>query len=418
MSRTFFFLPFLAVVLGIFGLLQFRVYRALRRWAGRVFIQDIQTTFLGTARIVLVAGNALVALQFALRGSSAYAQPIAQFVITYPAGIFFAAVVFGFLLLAFQDVFRFLTYWVRRVVRLAQQLSESGSTSVDPHPSAELSAERRKFLKWSGVAAIGVTLGPPLVSSIASAHDYRITKIPLSFPNLPAGLHGLSIAQVSDVHSGVYMTEDHMMEIVELTNSLHANIVALTGDHVDSSDVQIPSVCEAMKMLRSDYGVYGCLGNHDHFATAEKVSAALQQVNVVMLDNAHRTLRINSEKLSFVGVDDAGYGSSNFARLDHALEGIDPESFKILLSHRPEFFRHAKKAGMDLTLAGHTHGGQVGVEFWGINLNPAYLVTKYVRGLFVEEGKQMYVNVGVGMVAVPIRIVRPEITFITLQRSR
>jgi len=416
MSRTFFFLPFLAVVFGIFGLLEFRGYRAVRRWVRRVFSQDSQRTFFGAARIVLVAGNALVVLQFALRGSSAYGQPVVQFVIIYPAGIFFAAVVFGFLLLVINDVVRFLAYWVRRVVRLAQQLHESTSTSVAPHPSADLSPERRNFLKWSGAAAIGVTFGTPLVSSIASAHDYRITRIPLSFPNLPAGLCGLTIAQVSDVHSGVYMTEDHMMEIVELTNSLHAHIIALTGDHVDSSDVQIPSVCQAMKMLRADYGIYGCLGNHDHFATAEKVSAALQQVNVVMLDNAHRTLRINGEKLSFIGVDDAGYGSSNFARLDNALKGIDPESFKILLSHRPEFFQHAKKAGMDLTLAGHTHGGQVGVEFWGINLNPAYLVTNYVRGLFVEEGKQMYVNVGVGMVAVPIRIVRPEITLITLQR--
>jgi len=136
-----------------------------------------------------------------------------------------------------------------------------------------------------------------------------------------------------------------------------------------------------------------------------------------MLDNANRTLTINGEKFSMIGVDDAGYGRSNFANLDEALKGADPQMFRILLSHRPEFFPHAKKAGIDLTLSGHTHGGQVGIEFGGVNLNPAYLVTKYVRGLFNEDGRQMYVNVGVGMVGVPIRIVRPEITLITLQRT-
>jgi hypothetical protein len=213
------------------------------------------------------------------------------------------------------------------------------------------------------------------------------------------------------------MTEDHMMEIVDLTNSLHANIVALTGDHVDSSDVEIPFVRNAMGMLKSDYGIYGCLGNHDHFATAEKVTAALEQVGIVMLDNTNRSLSVNGERLSMLGVDDAGRGRSDFARLDDALKGVEPQTFKVLLSHRPEFFPHAKKADIDLTLAGHTHGGQVGVEFWGMNLNPAYLATKYVRGLFKEDGKHLYVNVGVGMVGVPIRIVRPEITLITLQRD-
>jgi predicted MPP superfamily phosphohydrolase len=293
----------------------------------------------------------------------------------------------------------------------------AGSTSVDSHPPTELSLRRRQLLKFGGATVAGIAIGTPLMSSIASARDYQITKVPLSFANLPVGLHGLTIAQLSDVHSGIYMTEDHMMEIVELANSLHANIIALTGDHVDSSDREIPAVREAMRMLKSDYGIYGCLGNHDHFATAEKVSAALQQIGVVMLDNANRTLRINGERFSLIGVDDAGHGRSNFARLDDGLRGVDPQAFKILLSHRPEFFAQAKKAGMDLTLAGHTHGGQVGIEFWGINLNPAYLFTNYVRGLFREDGKQMYVNVGVGMVGVPIRIVRPEITLITLQRA-
>lgn len=416
MSRFFVFSVFFAILFSIFALLQYYEYRVYRRWVKQIFPQERRNVLLRKAWAVLGIGNILVLLQFVLRGGVSYSQAIEQYGIIYPAGIFFAAVIFGFLVLVVRGILRFMSFWIRHIVRLARQLNKAGATSIDARSTAELSEARRKFLKLSGSTAIGITFGTPLISTIASAHDYRITKIPLSFANLPAGLHGLTIAQLSDVHSGIYMTEDHMMEIVELTNSLHANLVALTGDHVDSSDLQIPSVRNAMKMLKSDYGIYGCLGNHDHFATAEKVSEALRQVGIIMLDNSNRTLSIDGEKLSMVGVDDAGHGSSNFARLDDAMKGVDPQMFKILLSHRPEFFPRAKEAGMDLTLAGHTHGGQVGIEFWGINLNPAYLFTRYVRGLYKENGKQLYVNVGVGMVGVPIRIVRPEITLITLQR--
>ena len=417
MSRFLIFPIFFVVIYSIVALLQWYEYRAYRGWVLRAFSAERQKSFLKRAWIVLAAGNTLFVLQLVARGMDMYAQPVIQFIVIYPAGIYFAAIVFGFLILLATDLLRFLSFWLRHAARLARQLARVESTSVNPYRSEETSRQRRQLLKLSGATVLGVTFGTPLISTIASPHDYRITRIPLSFRNLPGGLQGLTIAQVSDVHSGIYMTKDHMMEIVELTNALHAQLVVLTGDHVDSSDIQIPSVRDAMKRLKSEYGIYGCLGNHDHFATAEKVSAALQQVGIVMLDNANRALRINGETLSMIGVDDAGYGRSNFARLDEAVKGVDPETFRILLSHRPEFFPHATTAGIDLTLAGHTHGGQIGIEFWGINLNPAYLFTKYVRGLYEENGKQMYVNVGVGMVGVPIRIVRPEITLITLQHT-
>lgn len=417
MTRFVMISIFLAVITLILVLLQLYEYRTYRRWVRRVFPQDRHNGLLNKAWIVLTLGNILFVLQLIMRGSNLYGQPVIRYTVVYPAGIYFAAVVFGFLILLVKDLLRFLLFWIRHAVRLAKQLGISGTTSDDPRQSADLSLQRRQLLKITGASAVGIIFGTPFVSAIASTRDYRITRIPISLPNLPSGLQGLTIAQLSDVHSGIYMTEEHMMEIVELTNSLQANIVALTGDHVDSSDVEIPTVRNAMGMLKSDYGIYGCLGNHDHFATAEKVSAALEQVGIVMLDNTNRTLCVNGEKLSMLGVDDAGRGRSDFARLDDALKGVEPQTFKVLLSHRPEFFPHAKKADIDLTLAGHTHGGQVGIEFWGINLNPAYLATRYVRGLFEEDGKHLYVNVGVGMVGVPIRIVRPEITLITLQRA-
>jgi hypothetical protein len=206
-----------------------------------------------------------------------------------------------------------------------------------------------------------------------------------------------------------------MEEIFEIVNSLQADLIVLTGDFVDSNDHEIEPLAKALPLLKAEYGVLGCLGNHDHFATAERVATAIEQSGVVLLNNAHYSFSICSEKLSFVGVDDAGRGTRYFARLDEAVKGLEPESFKIMLTHQPRFFPQARRAGMDLTLAGHTHGGQVGIEYAGINLNPVYLVHEYARGLYEEEGKTLYVNVGVGMVGVPIRLVAPEITLITLQ---
>jgi predicted MPP superfamily phosphohydrolase len=392
--------------------MQFYVHRTYLRWVHRAFSADRHMVLSRAILILLGVGNTLLVLQFLLRSYNSYANPVSQYLVIYPGGIFFGMVLLGFLIVVIKDSIRFLVYWIQRIAQLAVLISRAESTTVDAPVPQQLSEGRRQFLKLSGATA-----GTPFIASIASAHDYRIVRLPLRFPNLPAGLHGVTIAQVSDVHSGVYMTERDIRDIVQIVNGLHPSLIALTGDHVDNNDAQLPAVCNSMKLLKSEYGVYGCLGNHDHFATAEKVTAALRQINVTMLDNAHRTLTINGEKLSIVGVDDAGRGSGNFANIDEAIKGLDPEGFSVLLSHRPDFFTKAKSAGMDLTLSGHTHGGQVGIEFWRINLNPVYLVHKYARGLYQEDGKQLYVNVGVGMVGVPIRLVPPEITLITLLRG-
>ncbi|MGB2869422.1 MAG: metallophosphoesterase [Bacteroidota bacterium] len=411
------FLLFFVIILALFGGMQYYVYRAYRIWARLAFHAARTRKFRNGALIVLLLGNILVLGQFAIRTFPLYDNPLVQYLLIYPSGIFFASIVCGFLIIAIRDIVRLSLFWVRRGGVLLRRLGEAESTTVETDAPDAMSESRRKFLQLGGAGAIAASLGTPIFSSIFNTHDYRIVRLPLYFKKLPPGLDGFTIAQVSDVHAGIYMTESDMMEIVELTNGLHPNLIALTGDHVDNADVQIPSMIHAMKLLKSEYGVFGCLGNHDHFATAEKVSAALEGAGTVMLNNAHRTLMVNGDKLSLVGIDDAGRGLGNFSRLDEAVGGLDHESFKILLSHRPDFFTQARDADIDLTLSGHTHGGQVGIEFWGIKLNPVYLVHKYAKGLYIEDGKQLYVNVGVGVVGAPVRFIPPEITLITLHRA-
>jgi hypothetical protein len=135
-----------------------------------------------------------------------------------------------------------------------------------------------------------------------------------------------------------------------------------------------------------------------------------------VLRNAHQKLDVDGAKLSLIGIDDCN-PRRNFADPDKALAGLDPESFKVMLVHQPRFWPEAKKSSMDLTLVGHTHGGQVGFDVFGLKLYPVYLAYDYPMGHFIEEGKQLYVNVGVGMVGTPIRLVRPEIDLFELRKG-
>ena len=209
-----------------------------------------------------------------------------------------------------------------------------------------------------------------------------------------------------------------MAEIFGIVNDLHPDLILLTGDQVDSADSQIPPLVRALPMLRSDLGIFAVLGNHDHYATAEKVTSAMEETGITVLNNGSRILRVNGASFAVAGIDDAGKGARNFARLDRALEGIPTDMFRLLLTHRPTMFAEAKEAGVDFSLAGHTHGGQIGIEAFGVKLNPVYLFYDYARGLYREEGKALYVNVGVGMVGVPIRFVRPEIAVFTLRSGK
>ena len=401
----------------LYGGIQFYVFRHYRRWIKKSVLPDRYGTWMRVALWVISIGNVLFLVQFVLRWYGWYAHLLPQIFVVYPSAWYFASSVMAFVLLLVKDAGRLLLFLVRHLFSILRNLNRLDSTSYNPIPAQEINAGRRGFLKLSGMTLAAASIGAPVLASLATARDYQINRITLSFDELPVGLDGLTLAQVSDLHSGPFMMEADMAEIFEITNSLSPDIILVTGDFVDSVDAEIPAVYNAISVLKAEVGVFGCLGNHDHFATAEKVLSALESRNVVMLNNRHHLLSLNGEQLTLAGIDDYGSGSRNFARPAETVKELQPDSFKIMLSHRPDFFPEAKRLGMNLTLAGHTHGGQVGIEFGKINLNPVYLVHKYARGLYEEEGKKLYVNVGVGMVGAPIRLVRPEITLFTLRKS-
>jgi predicted MPP superfamily phosphohydrolase len=321
----------------------------------------------------------------------------------------------GFVLLAAKDLLRLVAGAIRHTIVLLRRLAAADSTTVPARP-VPADPQRRFFLKAAGTTTIGLVAATPVAASLATARDYQVRRIPLTFPHLPAELEGFTLAQVSDLHSGIYMSRSDMEHIFDIVNGLHAQLTVITGDLVDTNDTEIPPLRNALKTLRADRGVYAVLGNHDHFATGDLVAAGARDAGVRVLRNTHETLTVDGAKLSLIGIDDPS-PRRNFADLAAAVEGLDPESFKVMLVHQPRFWPDAKRTGMDLTLVGHTHGGQIGMELMGMKLYPVRWAYDYPMGHYIEEGRQLYVNVGVGMVGAPIRLVRPEIAIFELRRG-
>lgn len=413
MSRLLQFGLFFTILLTLFGSFQYYLFRSYKRWVRSSFPADRLPQWVRTALTVMVVGNFLFVLQFVARSFGWHTSPLGQIFIVLPAAFYFASVITGFVLLLLLDLVRALRFGAAHTVSILKGISRRASTSYAP-PSEAVNNGRRTFLKISGAGILAAAVGIPVLASLSTARDYQIVRLPLFFENLPTSLRGLTLAHISDLHSGPFMSNRNMLEIFEIVNSLHPHLTFVTGDFVDSSDSEIEPLVKAIGILKAEYGVLGCMGNHDHFATAERVHAGLTDSNIHILNNDHLSIPINGEHLTVVGVDDAGRGNRNFARLDLATQGLPPDPFRVLLSHRPDFFAQAKAAQMDLTLAGHTHGGQVGGEVLGFGIYPVNLVYQYSMGHYIEDGKQLYVNVGVGMVGAPIRLVRPEITLLTL----
>ncbi|MEX2402975.1 MAG: metallophosphoesterase, partial [Balneolales bacterium] len=312
----------------------------------KYYAPQVSKSIIKAGIVLIILANLMFAARFMAIELGYYEHQLVQNLIIYPGGISLGALCISFVAVLTIDVVTFMMKALKK-----PSLSEfSIGPGENPPLSTDPESGRRRFLKTAGLAAVSAPFGITIGTAAATAHDYKIIRKDLFFDNLPAGLDGLKIAQVSDIHSGIYMTQHQIHEIFEITNSLHPNLVTITGDFVDTSRNELPALYNTVRNLKSDYGTYGCLGNHDHYASGPVVSSAMEQRGVKMLVNSNDSLRINGENLTLLGVDDFGSGKHNRARIDHALNNIDQDTFKILLSHRPELFDVAHHQGVDLTL--------------------------------------------------------------------
>ena len=300
--------------------------------------------------------------------------------------------------------------WVYRRAREAAAAHAAGAT---PAAIALPSPARRRFLEQTAIALSAMPFVAGAYGLLYGRLDVEVTRRLIRLARLPKAFEGFRIAQLSDFHISPFMPADQIRRCVTITNQLKADLVVLTGDFVGWDPAAQGEVVQALAGLGAPYGVFGCLGNHEmETQTEESITRLFAAQGIRILRQERAPIRLHSETLNLIGVDDSLSDLRDVERL------VMPDTVNILLSHDPNAFDRAAELGIDLTLAGHTHGGQLSLEFIHRGLSLSRLETPYVSGWFEKPGSQLYVNRGIGTTGFPIRFgARPEITVFELVRG-
>lgn len=248
----------------------------------------------------------------------------------------------------------------------------------------------------------------------ATQYEPVVERIRIPIPQLPAPLHGLTIAQLSDFHSGPHVHPEVLRHAAQLTNALHPDLIALTGDFVHRSVDYAAECADALSILRAPLGVHVVLGNHDYWKDGRAVEAQLRRVELAPMHNEARRLERNGASLYILGIDDVRHRRAD---LDKALQGVPRDATKLMLVHEPDFADFAQQRNIGLQLSGHTHGGQIRLPRLGALLLPSW-GRKYPIGLKrAPDGMWVYTTRGIGVAMPPVRINCPaEISLLTLER--
>jgi predicted MPP superfamily phosphohydrolase len=318
-------------------------------------------------------------------------------------------------------------FWTAaRIVRAARWIYRRLSVRPASASQGLGSPERRRFLEQT---ALAVTAAPFVACGYAMLYgrlNLETARQRIKLARLPKAFEGFRIAQISDVHIGPFMPEAEIRKYVAIANELRPDLIVLTGDFVTWDPRTQEEVVLALSGLKAPMGVFGCLGNHEIWSrTEDSITRLFAQKGIRILRQERAPIQAGGETLNLVGVD---YQSTRGSRgrwggtVPRYLPGMEelvmPDTANILLTHNPNAFDRAHEIGFDLSLAGHTHGGQVTLEFIHPRLSPSRLITDYVRGHFQKGMGQLYVNRGIGTIGPPMRFGSPpEITVFELLRQ-
>jgi len=293
---------------------------------------------------------------------------------------------------------------------------------------------RRKFIRHSGLIVAGIPFTSMIYGVLKGKYDFKISNIKIDFKNLPKAFNGFKIVQISDIHTGSFDSKEAINRGIDLINEQNADVILFTGDLVNNDSREVVPFIDNFKRLKAKYGVFSTLGNHDYgdykkWDSAEDKKENMdrmfdyqKQMNFQLLNNENVTISKNGESIAILGVEN--WGNPPFPQrgdLDLALKGVEDIPFKILMSHDPTHFNKkvvSHKAHFDLTLAGHTHGMQFGIEIPGFKWSPIKYIYPKWAGLYKEAKQYLYVNRGFGFLGYPGRAgIRPEITVIELNHK-
>lgn len=354
---------------------------------------------------------------------------------------------FVFAILFIEDIFRFFA-------GLFNYFQQNGTIS-------EALPGRRKFISQLALGIAAIPFTGFLYGVFQGRYNYRVIKHTMFFDDLPEAFDGYKLTQISDIHSGSFDNKEKIEYAVDLINEQKSDVILFTGDIVNAVAEEMHPWIDTFKRMEAKDGMYSVLGNHDYGFYAYNTKTEIQEnhkkieevhkaIGFNLLQNDKKTLERNGEKLHILGVENWG-ASSHFPKkgsLKQATECVEDGEFNILLSHDPSHFDYKKmdmpkdKYGKEvirptdivdesniidfdkkiqLTLAGHTHGMQFGIEIPFLNFKWSPVKYRYPRwaGLYEEAGKYLHVNRGFGVLAFPGRVgIWPEITVIELKKGK
>jgi uncharacterized protein len=318
---------------------------------------------------------------------------------------------------------------VRRVIQwiAGRLMSTSGPAPAVPTDGVS----RSIFMSWLGLG-IGAGLYTSLLYGFSNKYRYRIRRVKLAFDNLPASFKGLKIAQLSDIHSGSLTNPAAVRRGIDMVLAEKPDLILFTGDLVNNIALEVGEYQAIFGCLNAPMGVYSTLGNHDYgdyswWENAESKKANLDQLIRIqqemgwrLLMNEHVVLERGGDQIALLGVENwsAKARFPKYGKLDEAYAGAEKYPFKILMSHDPSHWDaqvRKEYPDIDLTLSGHTHGMQFGLEVPGFKWSPVQYIYKEWAGLYAEGRQKLYVNRGFGFIGYPGRVgIMPEITVIEL----
>ena len=294
---------------------------------------------------------------------------------------------------------------------------------------------RRRFLSLMAMGIAAIPFGALLYGMYRGKYNFQVLKYQMEFDDLPEAFDGYQITQISDIHSGSFDNREKIEYAIDLINSQESDAIFFTGDMVNNKAEEMKPWTGLFTQLKARDGKYSILGNHDYgdyvpWETEEKKSQNLEELKGLqremgfdLLLNESRYLRKGKDQMALIGVENWGRGGFKKAGdLDKASEKIEADDFKILLSHDPSHWEDVvieHPVHYHLTLSGHTHGMQFGIEIPGwVKWSPVKWRYKYWAGIYEEMGQYINVNRGFGFLGYPGRVgIWPEITVITLKKK-
>jgi predicted MPP superfamily phosphohydrolase len=361
------------------------------------------------------------------------------------AGLWFSSAMFGYLGVKVIHGLDRVWIWLRRLSGAGQK------AAADPAAEILASPGRRYFFQTATAVAGAAPFFGVMYGFAAERLNYQVRRVEVPVANLPGALDGLKIAQLSDIHLSGYMTREQVRRAVDMANELAADLTVVTGDFITGASDPLADCIEELSALQAPLGVWGCNGNHEIYARAEDAAQHLfAQAGMKLLRQENAQLSWRGAQLNLIGVDyqrERTPGGRRLPMLTHIEPLVRRDMPNLLLSHNPNSFNRAAELGIELTLSGHTHGGQVQVEILDHRFSPARFITDYIAGLYrrplfapvgngraatpllaatemrlTDPGSQgsaaIYVNRGLGTVGAPVRLgVPPEITLLVLRRA-